>query len=146
MKNMENVMKIFLDTNILLDVFQGRAPYYDCSAQIWSLSESGKAEVFISAISFNNIHYIIRKHEGKDCAQKAVEVLNANFSMVPLTQSVMGKAIQSRLPDFEDAIQLFSALSIEADFIITRNLKDFPNDILPIATPEIFLAHYSELF
>ena len=92
------------------------------------------------------VHYIIRKHEGKECAQKAVEVLNANFSMVPLTQSVMGKAIQSRLSDFEDAIQIFSALSIEADFIITRNLKDFPNDILPIATPEIFLAHYSELF
>ena len=66
--------------------------------------------------------------------------------MVPLTQTVMGKAIQSKMPDFEDAIQFFSALSIEADFIITRNLKDFPNDILPISTPEIFLAHYSELF
>jgi predicted nucleic acid-binding protein len=146
MKSTKSSMKIFLDTNVLLDVFQGRAPYYDCSARIWSLAESGKAEAFISAISFNNIHYIIRKHEGRECAQKAVEVLNANFSMVPLTQVVMGKAIQSKWPDFEDAIQFFSALSISADFIITRNIKDFPNDVLPISTPEIFLAHYSEMF
>ncbi len=138
-------MKIFLDTNVLLDVFQGRAPYYDCSAQIWSLAESGKAEVYISAISFNNVHYIIRKHEGKERAQQAVEVLNANFAMVPLTPAVMGKAIQSKMPDFEDAIQFFSALSIGADFIITRNIKDFPTDILPVSTPELFLLVYSEL-
>ena len=101
--------------------------------------------LMVIPVAFNNIHYIIRKHEGRECAQKAVEVLNANFSMVSLTQVVMGKAIQSKWPDFEDAIQFFSALSISADFIITRNIKDFPSDVLPISTPEIFLAHYSEM-
>ena len=139
-------MKIFIDTNILLDVFQNRAPYVDDSIQIWALAESRKAEVFISAISFNNIFYIMRKHEGMKCAQRAVEVLNSNFSMVPLVQNIIGKAIMAKMPDFEDAIQFFSALSIDADCIITRNVKDFPADILPVFTPEAFLTQFKEQF
>ncbi len=136
-------MKIFIDTNILLDVFLERPPAYDASASIWGIAESGKADVYISAISFNNIHYIIRKHIGRECAQHAVEVLNANFSLAPLVQDVITKAIMAKLPDFEDSIQFFSALSIGADCIVTRNAKDFPQDVIPIFTPELFLAQYS---
>ena len=140
------IMKIFIDTNILLDVFQNRVPYVDDSIQIWALAESRKAEVFISAISFNNIFYIMRKHEGMNSAQRALEVLNSNFSMVPLVQNIIGKAIMAKMPDFEDAIQFFSALSIEADCIVTRNVKDFPADILPILTPDAFLTQFKDQF
>ena len=139
-------MKIFIDTNILLDVFQNRVPHVDDSIQIWALAESRKADVFISAISFNNIFYIMRKHEGMNSAQRAVEVLNSNFSMVPLVQDIIGKAIMAKMPDFEDAIQFFSALSVEANCIVTRNVKDFPADILPILTPEAFLTQFQEQF
>ena len=52
----------------------------------------------------------------------------------------------AKMPDFEDAIQFFSALSIEADCIITRNIKDFPADILPVFTPEAFLTQFKEQF
>lgn len=140
------IMKIFIDTNILLDVFQNRVPHVDDSIQIWALAESRKADVFISAISFNNIFCIMRKHEGMNSAQRAVEVLNSNFSMVPLVQDIIGKAIMAKMPDFEDAIQFFSALSVEANCIVTRNVKDFPADILPILTPEAFLTQFQEQF
>jgi len=139
-------MKIFIDTNILLDVFQERVPHFEDSLQIWALAESRKAEVFISAISFNNIHYIMRKHAGKDSAQRAVEVMNSNFSMVPLVQDIVGKAIMAKMPDFEDSIQFFSALSVGADCIVTRNVKDFPADILPVLTPEAFLTQFADQF
>ena len=139
-------MKIFIDTNILLDVFQNRTPYVDDSIQIWALAESRKAEIFISAISFNNIFYIMRKHAGKKSAQRALEVLNSNFSMVPLVQDIIGKAVMAKMPDFEDAIQFFSALSVEADCIVTRNVKDFPPDILPVLTPEAFLTQFQDMF
>ena len=56
------------------------------------------------------------------------------------------KAIMAKMPDFEDAIQFFSALSIDADCIITRNVKDFPADILPVFTPEAFLTQFKEQF
>lgn len=135
-------MKLFIDTNILLDVFLERHPHYVNSAQIWGIAESRRAEVFISAISFNNIHYIVRKHNGREYAQRAVEVLNANFAIVPLVQDIIGKAIMAKLPDFEDSIQLFSALSVGAECIVTRNIKDYPPDVIPVLSPETFLSHY----
>ena len=133
-------MKIFADTNILLDVFLERAPFYKNSALIWGIAECHYAEVSISAISFNNIHYLVRKYSGKESAQRAVEVINSTFSMVPLVQDIVGKAIMAKMSDFEDAIQFFSTLTIGADCIVTRNAKDYPADVLPVMTPETFLA------
>ena len=141
---MKLAMKIFLDTNVLLDVFQERQPYYDCSAQIWSLSENRTLEAFISAISFNNIFYIMRKHSGKENAQRAMEILDANFSMIPMDKEVMHKAIISQFPDFEDAIQLYSALSAKADCIVTRDIKDFAQNLIPVLSPQMFLAQLIE--
>ncbi len=135
-------MKIFIDTNVLLDVFLERNPYYENSVLIWGIAESKMSEVLVSAISINNIYYIIRKHKGKELAQRAVEVLNANFMIVPLDQSIIGKAIMARLPDFEDSIQFFSALSAGADCIVTRNARDFPQSNIPVITPDAFISQY----
>jgi predicted nucleic acid-binding protein len=137
-------MRILVDTNVLLDVFLERAPHYRHSAAIWGLAESHREDVYISAISFNNIHYIMRKLKGKDCAQRAVEVLNAVFHIAPLDHEVLTKAVMAKAPDFEDAIQFYSALSIGADCIVSRNIKDFPQDTLPVWSAEAFLAQYHE--
>lgn len=136
-------MNFFADSNILLDVLENRDQHYEYSSQIWTLAESGKAQAFISAISFNNIFYLVRKHAGRKRAQQALELLNSVFTMVPLGQDIVNKAITSKLPGFEDAIQFFSALSVAADCIVSRNVKDFPQGSIPIFTPENFLAFLS---
>ncbi len=139
-------MKCFIDTNILLDVLEERQPHYEYSAQIWSLAESCRIEAFVSAISFNNIHYLVQRHESRKAAQRAVELLNATFTMIPLGQEIMNRAIQAKRADFEDTIQFFSAVSVQADCIITRNAKDFPQDVLPILSPEAFLSQFADQF
>ena len=133
-------MKVFLDTNILLDVLLDRKPFSEPSSKVWRLAECGRLEAVISAISFNNIFYIVRKYAGKEAAQRTVEVMNVNFSVFPLTQDVIGKAIAAKLPDFEVSIQFFSAVSCSADYIITRNAKDFPQNSIPILSPAAFLG------
>ena len=133
-------MKIFLDTNILLDVLLDRKPFSEPSSKVWRLAECGRLEAVISSISFNNIFYIVRKYSGKDAAQRTVEVMNVNFSVFPLTRDIIGKAIAAKLPDFEDSIQFFSAVSCAADYIITRNAKDFPQDSIPVLSPAAFLG------
>ena len=133
-------MKIFLDTNILLDVLLDRKPFSEPSSKVWRLAECGRLEAVISAISFNNIFYIVRKYAGKEAAQRTVEVMNVNFSVFPLTRDIIGKAIAAKLPDFEDSIQFFSAVSCAADYIITRNAKDFPQDSIPVLSPAAFLG------
>ena len=133
-------MRIFLDTNIMLDVLLDRKPFCEPSSKLWRLAECGRLEAVISAISFNNVFYIVRKYAGKESAQRTVEVMNVNFSVFPLTQDIISRAIAAKLPDFEDSIQFFSAVACEADYIITRNAKDFPQESIPVLSPAAFLG------
>ncbi|MBM4259305.1 MAG: PIN domain-containing protein [Deltaproteobacteria bacterium] len=65
-------------------------------------------------------------------AQTAVR----GFQLVPLTTAILDTATASSLPDFEDNIQLASAQTIQAAYLITRNTKDFQPVPLPVVTPE----------
>jgi predicted nucleic acid-binding protein len=133
-------MKVFLDTNILLDVLARRNPFFANAAKIWTMSEHGELDAFVSSFSFNNIYYIIRKAEGKTKAKKALRLLRAIFSSVAPDRQIMDQAIDSDIDDFEDAVQYYSAGRAHADYLITRNPRDFPADDLPIVSPDEFLA------
>ena len=133
-------MKLFLDTNILLDVLERRHPFFHSASHLWSMVELGKHEGFISAISFNNINYLVQRHFGPSVAQRAMEILAATFKTVPLTQEILVKAIASHGNDFEDAIQFHSAINCQATHLLTRNGKDYPQTALAIMTPDDFLC------
>lgn len=132
-------MKIFVDTNILIDVFSKRQPFFDASATILSMLEKDTTSGVLSAISINNAYYIISKYQGKNKAKKAVRTLLDIFEVITLDYKTLSKSIDSNIKDFEDGIQFFSAISCNADYIITRNTKDLPRDDIPILTPEEFL-------
>ena len=78
-------MKVFLDTNVLLDILAKREPFYTASAEVWSLAESGAVQGCISTISFNNIYYVVRKMAGKCNADKALRILRDIFVPVAPT-------------------------------------------------------------
>ena len=136
-------MKVFLDTNILLDVLTHRKPFYEAAAQIWSFAERGEVEGHISAISFNNIYYIVRKLEGRGKAEKALRLLRDIFQSVAPDTQILNQSIDSGLDDFEDAIQFFSAVHATAEYILTRNPNHFPKSGPPVLTPKEFLAIWS---
>jgi len=133
-------MGLFVDTNVILDVFLRRQPFYEESACIWSLCEMGRTPGFISALSFPNVFYLLRRAEGYNAARKGLGIMRDVFTLVPLDSQITNQAIDSDIKDFEDAIQFFSALRVGADSLITRNPKDFPTDDVPIQTPTEFLA------
>jgi predicted nucleic acid-binding protein len=133
-------MRVFLDTNVLLDVLLARQPSYAASAAAWTSVESGRHIGGISAISFNNAYYLIRRSKGDAEARKAIATMRGFFEVVPLDASILDGAIGSPLKDFEDAIQWFSAQRMAADFLITRNDGDFPQGIPEVMTPTMFLA------
>jgi len=132
-------MNIFVDTNILLDVIAERMPFYDASAAILSLFEQDKAEGFVSAMSFNNTHYVLAKRAGRNRALKAMRTLLDTFNVVALDEKILSRAIDAEFDDFEDAIQFFSAIRCDADYLVTRNVKDFPHKDIPVLSPEEFL-------
>jgi predicted nucleic acid-binding protein len=133
-------MNVFLDTNVLLDVLAEREPFYREAFQLWSLAEQGRVRGLISAISFNNLYYVVRKLAGAQKAVRALRMLRDTFSVVPLDEQTLMQAIDAGFKDFEDAIQFFGALKADAACLITRNPGDYPAGQLPIQTPREFLA------
>ena len=137
-------MKVLVDTNVLLDVLARREPHYRASAQVWTLAERGEIAAFISAISLNNVYYIVRKVESKSAARQALKLLRDVFDSVAPDDKIINQAIDSECDDFEDAIQFHSAVRVAAQVLITRNPSDFPRSAPAIATPEEFLQIMAE--
>lgn len=133
--------KVFVDTNILLDVFLNRPEFADASAAIFADCESGKIKGVVSAISLNNLHYILSRHIGKNKALEAVRIVLNVFAVVPLDEKLLRLAADLSHKDFEDAIQYHSAVMAGAECVITRDANHFPKDELPILSP----TDYSEM-
>jgi predicted nucleic acid-binding protein len=132
-------MKLFLDTNVLLDVLARREPHSFAASRVWSRVEAQAMEGYISAVSFNNAHYVLRRASGPRPAHEALKLLRDVFTLVPLDEQILHRAIDSDFSDFEDAIQFFSALRAGADCLLTRNVRHFPAEPVSILTPDEFL-------
>jgi len=132
-------MKILLDTNILLDVLTGRRPFFQDSARAWSLAHTGLVEGYLSAISVNNLYYIIRKLRDRKTAESFVDDLLNDFEIVSLTKNILKQARNIAEKDFEDSIQYFSAIQEGCEILLTRNKRDFPSAGLQVLTPHEWL-------
>jgi predicted nucleic acid-binding protein len=133
-------MKVFVDTNVLLDVLARREPFYSDAARIWSLAERGRIVALVSVISFNNVYYIVRRASNRKSAERSLHLMRGVFTPVPLSVQILNQAIDAGYADFEDAIQFHSAIHAAADCLITRDGDHFPATDLPVISPAAFLA------
>lgn len=133
-------MNVLIDTNVLLDVIGRREPFYRESVAVWSMAEAKTIDGFISAVSYNNTFYIVRRKRDLPTARKAMLLLRDTFQTVPLDQQVINQAIDSAIRDFEDAVQYFSAQRAQCETLITRNPGHFKRTAIPALTPREFLA------
>ena len=133
-------MKLLIDGNILLDVFQKREPHFSSSALIWKLCETGQAEGWVSALTFANLVYILRKELTPDSIYDVLKKLSCIFRFADLTERELSAAGALRWNDYEDALQAVTAERIHAEYIVTRNVRDFKSGKVPALTPDEFLA------
>lgn len=133
-------MKLFLDTNVVLDVIANREPFVADSQAVLNLCEMGKAEGVVSSLTFCTIAYVLRKNLPQGALRKNLRFFRDILTPVDLSLSILDRAIDSTIADFEDAAQYFTAVYSGADYIITRNVKHFPHDFRPVLTPTAFLA------
>ncbi len=132
--------KLFIDSDILLDVFAKRKSYYLRSSKLLALIEKNKIFAFTSSLVFANLHYILRKSKSKDFALQILRKIRILVSVLPITEKIIDQALNSNFPDFEDAIQYYASKEGKIDSIITRNKSDYKNSKLPVYTPEEYLA------
>jgi predicted nucleic acid-binding protein len=133
-------MKLFLDTNIVIDVIANREPFVEDSRIILNLCETGQAEGIISTLTLCTISYVLRKFATPGMMRTKLRDLRNILTPIDLSVSLLDKVIASSITDFEDAVQFYTAAYSDADVIITRNIKHFPQDNIPVLTPTEFLA------
>jgi predicted nucleic acid-binding protein len=132
--------KLFLDSDVVIDFFTDREPFISAASQLFELNEKKEITIFLSAVSINNIYYIVRKHLGHAKALEVVEELIDMTEIVGTTKNEIKQALANEFSDFEDSIQYTSALAIKGlTAIITRNVKDYKNAKIAVLTPSMFL-------
>lgn len=133
-------MVLLIDANILLDVLMNRIEYIKDSSLIWKLCETKKTIGYISSLTFANMIYIMRKELDPNQIELIYKKLCLIFEIADLDVNILEQAIQMKWKDLEDAIQSVTAQKIKADFIITRNVKDFIYSKTLSLTPTELLA------
>ena len=130
--------RIFVDTNILLDVLLQREGYCYDALKIWANAENGNVEVCIAAISLNNIHYVMRKLKSETTAMIAVKILLRIFKVIPVDADILGLAVDFHDKDFEDDIQLQCALKAKCSQLFTRNPNHYDHSAIAVVPPTSF--------
>ena len=131
--------KVFVDTDIIYDLLAKRDPFYSAAARLFTLADEGKVQIFISALSFANIHYLISKQQSESQAKQILRKFKVLVRITPLTEKIIDLALNSEFEDFEDAIQYFSALQNDIEILLTRNLKDYKKAQISVLTAQDFI-------
>lgn len=138
--------KIFLDTNVILDLLLDRAPYSDDVAEIIEQSAHYSIELCVSSITITDTNYIIEKYEGVKTARQKTKVILDLVTVESVAESTVQKASKSKFKDFEDAVQNFCAIESNHNMIVTRDVKGFRGSSLSILTPKEVLAKINSSF
>ena len=131
--------KVFLDSDIVLDIATGREPFYIDSTAVLSLIENGYALGVMSSNSITNMYYILRKLSTGEKAKKFIKTILNCISVISIEHEDIQKALESKFKDFEDGVQHFSAKRNRCDYIITRNVKDYVFSEIEVIEPKEFI-------
>ena len=134
--------KVFLDTNILIDIVCNREPWVKEALILIELSKRKEIELVAADFSFINIIYIVRKLFSTEDICKLILDLKKYITVVEIGDSVLSAALKAKWTDIEDCIQSFIAERECTDFIITRNKKDFVQSQVNAITPKEFIGKF----
>ena len=132
--------KVFVDTDVVLDLLAARIPHFHFSAVLFTFAEMKKLELYTTPLIIANTFYILRKQLGNDSAKNALRKLRILLHVIDSTESIIDKALNSDFSDFEDAIQYYTALEYGIPVILTRNIRDYKKASIVVQTPESYLV------
>lgn len=129
--------RIFIDTNIIIDLLADRKPYAKFALELFGLAGTHKIKLYVSSHSFATTHYLLKKY----IAEKELRAILSNLldfvTIIPIDSNTLRNGLKSKYKDFEDGLQILSAMTIDKmDCIVTRNIKDFKGSALPVYAPD----------
>jgi len=133
--------KLFLDTNIIVDLIADRKPFSKYAIQIFQKAELKEIELFTSSHSIATTHYLLKKYLAEKELRDVLYNLLDYITVIAVDVDILKKGLRSNHKDFEDSIQILCASSIEKiDCIVTRNTKDFKASEIPAFNPDEILS------
>ncbi|MCP5096328.1 MAG: PIN domain-containing protein, partial [Chloroflexi bacterium] len=137
---MANKPTILVDLNVIVDVVQHRQPFYEESARVLDAVVRQKATGWLAAHSITTLFYVITRLQNRETAVAAITGLLDAFTVATVDDQVIRKALSWGWSDFEDAVQMAAATNAGADYLITRNPRDFKASTIPVVQPAAFLT------
>lgn len=126
-------MKVLIDTNIVLDFLLQREPFFEDAEHLFQAVDAGQIVGYVTATTLTDIFYIARKHtRSVEKARQAVSEIFTVMEICAIDRGVLESAFNSGLADFEDAVQIFSAVACGLEVIVTRDVRGFLSSPLPI--------------
>jgi predicted nucleic acid-binding protein len=131
--------KVFIDTDIALDLLSERAPHYFPAAQLFTLADKGGLEIYVSSLSFSNLHYLLSRLYSQAEARRILNTFRILVKVLAVDEKIIDLSLNSTFKDFEDAIQYHTAAENRIDILLTRNLKDYKAAKITVMTAEDYL-------
>jgi len=132
--------KLFVDTNIVIDLLSRREPFYEEAAELFSLADKKLIHLSVSSLTIANTSYILLRQMDSNKAKSILRKLRLIIKVLPLDDKIIGLALNDEtFSDFEDGLQYFTAIENEQELIISRNLKDFKSSKLPTMSAKQFI-------
>ena len=136
-------MKVFVDTNIFIDILLGREPFAKDAVMVYKLCENSLIVGYIAPITINNIYYICRKAKEIEKIKAYLADITTIFTVASMGSQSIQKANTFKISDYEDALQYAMALENGCEYLVTRNVKDFKDlKHVKVVTPEKFLEMF----
>jgi predicted nucleic acid-binding protein len=137
--------KLFVDTNIVIDLLSRRENFFEEAAELFSLADKTQVELSVSSLTIANTSYVLLRQMDSNKAKLVLRKLRLILNVLPLDDKIIGLALNDEtFSDFEDGLQYFTAIEDEQELIITRNLKDFKNSKLPAMTAKQFIEAFPD--
>lgn len=135
------MIRLLIDTNIVIDLLAKREEFYYEAATLFSLADKNKLTLVISSLTFANTNYILSKLKTERESRMILRKFKVLTEVVSLDDKIIDLALNDDFfPDFEDGLQYYSAIENRIDVILTRNKKDFKNSKIPVMTAKEYLA------
>ena len=131
--------KIFVDTNIVLDLLQKRDEFYFDAQDLFTLADKKELKLYVSALTIANAHYLLSKFYNSNGARKILLKFKVLVEVLAVNDKIIDLSLASDFNDFEDGIQYYTAIENNMELILTRNKKDFKNSILPVLTAREYI-------
>ncbi|GHV74069.1 PIN domain-containing protein [Spirochaetia bacterium] len=136
--------KLFIDSDIILDVLMEREQFYESAAGIFDLGIAKEVNLFTTAVVLANVFYFIRKKYGIENSKELLRRLRLFINILSIEEKIVDLALNSKFGDFEDGLQYFSGKEHSIGVLITRNVRDYKEKDIPIQTADEYMKSKPE--